>query len=355
MRLRWFVVLLVLAAAGCKDKAQKAPEIKQVPPPPAAVAGAEEESIKPDTVLAEVNGKKFAYADVVDQLRARMEGAGSRFPPESLPALRKQVLSGIIEQNILRTLLLNEADRLNIQVTKDDEDKAYAKIRESLPAGMTLEEVMKTSPLGEAKMKEEVTVGIRIDKLLAQSQSNEVAVTDEEITSFMDENKERLALPERASAKHILIAVNATDDEAAKATKKEKAESVRKELVAGADFAKTARENSDCPSKQKGGDLGTFARGQMVKPFEDAAFSQEINAIGPVVETQFGYHIIKVTERKEAGTASREDVTEVLKGQKRQKVLRAYVDDLKAKATITYGDGFAPAPARQPALQAIPK
>ena len=346
MKLRWLFAVILLAGVGCKDKAQNAPAGTRVPPstPTPAKAVTEEDSLKPDTLLAEVNGQKLTYADVAEQLRTRMDAAASRMPPERLPALRKQLLSGIVEQHVLRTLLLEETDRRKIEVSKEDEDKAYAKIRESLPSGMTLEDVMKTSPLGEKKMREEVTVGIRIDKLLAQCQSNEVAVTDEEVSTFMAENKERLSLPERATAKHILIAVNPTDDEAAKAAKKEKAEKIQKELAAGADFAKAARENSDCPSKQKGGDLGTFARGQMVKPFEDAAYGQEIGAIGPVVETQFGYHIIQVTDRKEAGMAGQKEVIEVLKAQKRQKTLRAFVDDLKAKAKVVYGPGYEPLP-----------
>lgn len=91
------------------------------------------------------------------------------------------------------------------------------------------------------------------------------------------------------------------DEAAAKA----KAEELRARLIKGEDFAKLAQENSDCPSGQRGGDLPPFSKGDMVKPFEDAAFSQKIGEIGPVVKTDFGYHIIKVTARDEkAGTAT---------------------------------------------------
>ena len=99
-------------------------------------------------------------------------------------------------------------------------------------------------------------------------------------------------------ARHILVAAKPNTGHAARAEKQRVAEKIRKQLADGADFAKMARMHSDCPSKQRGGDLGTFKKGQMVKAFEHAAFTQKVNAVGPVVETQFGYHIVQVTERR---------------------------------------------------------
>ncbi|MFC1462466.1 peptidylprolyl isomerase [Verrucomicrobiota bacterium] len=97
-------------------------------------------------------------------------------------------------------------------------------------------------------------------------------------------------------ARHILLATgNMT--EARKARRREEAEEIRRELLNGANFAEMAKKRSDCPSKRKGGDLGTFRMGMMVPDFEAAAFNQKENEIGPVVETKFGYHIIQVLER----------------------------------------------------------
>lgn len=104
--------------------------------------------------------------------------------------------------------------------------------------------------------------------------------------------------PQRAHARHILVAVAETDSPKAKKTKLLKAEDIRHQLLSGADFSETARKFSDCPSKARGGDLGVFAKGVMVKPFEDAAFTQNVGEIGPVVETVFGYHIIQVLDDK---------------------------------------------------------
>ena len=99
-------------------------------------------------------------------------------------------------------------------------------------------------------------------------------------------------------ARHILVLVPAGSDESVKMQSLAEAERIRAALIAGADFEMTAEQHSACPSKERGGDLGSFRRGQMVKPFEEAAFSQKVGKIGPVVYTKFGYHIIQVLDRE---------------------------------------------------------
>jgi len=99
-----------------------------------------------------------------------------------------------------------------------------------------------------------------------------------------------------------------------------------------------AKKNSDCPSKESGGDLGTITRGQTVKPFEDAAFSQKIKVVGPVISTDFGYHIIEVLERnpekKVALNEVKEKISEYLEQQKQTEAFAALMDRLRSKAEI---------------------
>jgi len=118
-------------------------------------------------------------------------------------------------------------------------------------------------------------------------------------------------------------------------------------IKGGEDFGKIAKEYSECPSKKRGGDLGEFGRGQMVKPFEDAAFIQEINAIGPVVETPFGYHIIQVLEHNQPKTRSlseaKDDIVNDIQQKKLQEDAAKYIAQLKSKAHIVYAESIAPA------------
>jgi peptidyl-prolyl cis-trans isomerase C len=166
--------------------------------------------------------------------------------------------------------------------------------------------------------------------------------TEAEAREFYDSNKERFTTPERVRASHILINVADTDSDVTREQKKAKIEDIRAQLVAGGDMAALARENSDCPSKDKGGDLGFFGRGQMVKPFEDAAFALEVGEISPVVETKFGYHVIKVTEKEDAGSTSFEDVKDsiidYLADMKKQDEMNTYMTSLRDAAVIEYAD-----------------
>jgi len=143
----------------------------------------------------------------------------------------------------------------------------------------------------------------------------EVMVTDEEIKAEYEKNKEKYKVGESVRASHILIPVDEKMGDAEKAAQKAKAEAILVKAGAqGADFAALAKEFSSCPSKENGGDLGYFTRGEMVEEFEAAAFEGEAGKVLPkVVQTFYGYHIIKVVDKKGAGYKEIADVKEELK------------------------------------------
>jgi len=285
---------------------------------------------KPDDVLVEVNGKKLTRAEAEELAGYRMASVRSQVRPEQMATVKQNFVGQILDQFVVRTLLIEEADRREIKVTEEDRKLAKEKMAPRMPKGMTVDEYMKTSAMGEERMKEELEVGIRIEKLVALVATN-VVVSDAEVDAFIDQNKARL---ERVKASHILVGVDPKADDAAKAEKKKAAEEIRKKLLDGADFAALAKEHSTCSSKDKGGDLGPhFTRGRMVKEFEEAAFSQKVGEIGPIVETKFGYHIVKVTDRPEI---PRDRVKQHLEMQKKNKAMGVLIEDLRTKSTINY-------------------
>lgn len=150
---------------------------------------------------------------------------------------------------------------------------------------------------------------------------NDIEVTEEEMKNFFEENKASFAKPESAKASHILVD---TEEEAVKALE---------EIKAGKSFEDAAAEYSSCPSKEVGGELGEFSRGQMVPEFEEVAFEMEAGTISEPVQTQFGYHLIYLDELVEVGTANYEDVKEQiaqqLNQQKQQEVYLEKISDLK--------------------------
>ena len=128
-----------------------------------------------------------------------------------------------------------------------------------------------------------------------------VTVSEEEVKALYDQNQDQFVTEEKVAAKHILV-----ED-------LDKALAVMKEIKAGKSFEDAAAEYSTCPSKEKGGELGEFGRGQMVKEFEDAAFKAEIDKITGPVKTQFGYHLIKVTDRKESKQMPFEEIKDSIR------------------------------------------
>lgn len=152
----------------------------------------------------------------------------------------------------------------------------------------------------------------------------DVTVTDEEVAAYYEENKQQFTKGETVSAKHILV-----DSE-------EKCTSVLESITSGEKaFEDAAKEASTCPSGARGGDLGEFGKGQMVKEFEEAAFAAEIGHVVGPVKTQFGYHLIKVEKKNEASVAAFDEVKEAIKRnliqQKQNAAYNAKVQELKEK------------------------
>jgi peptidyl-prolyl cis-trans isomerase C len=139
------------------------------------------------------------------------------------------------------------------------------------------------------------------NEFLKTEVADKITVSEDDMKSYYDTHQDEFKTPEMVRARHILIRVDKSASEEDKKKAKEKAEDILKRIHAGEDFAKLASDLSDDPvSKSKGGDLGFFPRGMMVKSFEEAAFALKPGEVSGIVESPFGYHIIKVEERKDS-------------------------------------------------------
>lgn len=145
--------------------------------------------------------------------------------------------------------------------------------------------------------KKEILTQIAIGKVMEQ-----VSVEDKEVEDYYNANKESFENPQTVSAKHILVETE------------EKAKKIIEEINGGMDFETAAKTYSSCPSKEQGGSLGKFSKGQMVPEFEEAAFSLELGVVSKPVKTQFGYHLIKVEEKSEGSIKAFEEVKDSIKG-----------------------------------------
>ena len=295
---------------------------------------------RPEDVLVEVDGSQLTRADAEKEISERLKAAARQLPPDRVQTMRPRMMAYVLDQFVIRTVLMHEAKRAGIKVSDEDIDKELAIIAEQLPPGVTIEQVMKESSAGEEHMRGEVVTKLTIDKLLAtRPDAAPAEIAEDDVDAFYEKHGDRLLLPENVHARHILITTAEEDDESARAAKREKAADLRQQLVDGADFKELAEANSDCPSKKMGGDLGRFKRGQMVPPFEEAAFSRKPGEIGPVVETKFGYHVIEVLEHTEASRVPREKVIQMMKADRQREKMAALVQELKDKSKITFAPG----------------
>ncbi len=162
-------------------------------------------------------------------------------------------------------------------------------------------------------------------------------VTDAEIKKYYNEHKKDFTTPEMVKARHILVRVKDDKDQNSWKAARKKAMEIKKELDNGADFAELAKKYSEDPgTKDRGGDLGYFGKGRMVPPFENAAFALKKGEVSDLVKTPFGYHLIKVEDRKPASTRSLDEVKLKIKEQVMQEKQRKAVEDMIAKLKKKY-------------------
>ncbi|MFC1467694.1 peptidylprolyl isomerase [Verrucomicrobiota bacterium] len=297
-------------------------------------------AIDPTTVQVTVNGQDVTVGKIMQAANAQLQMLAQRVPAEQLNAVQQDVVKQAEEGMIMEIVLKDAAKAAGITAEPADVRARIEQIKTQLPAEMSLGDMISQQGLTMDAFKEQLTAQMAIQKMM-EAEANKVAeASDAEAQTFYNENTERFMRPEQVRASHILIKTEKSDTDEVKAEKKAKAEALAKQAKEGADFATLAKENSACPSKDQGGDLNYFAKERMVPEFSEAAYSMNAGDISGVVETQFGYHVIKVTDKKAAEQVDFTNVVANIKGfltqQKKQQAVQAFAQDLRAKAEIKY-------------------
>lgn len=287
--------------------------------------------------VAVINGVVITQAHFDKELKVHLERdsrQGKQISEEQITALKKDVLDGLIE----REVLYQESQKAGIKIDEQKVNDQMAGIRKRFPNEEEFKKALASMGLTEEEVRTQIQRGLSIRGLIDQKVANKIVVTDEETKAYYDGNPQLFKQPEQIKASHILIKVEPTADDATKAAARKKIEDIRKKLTDGGDFAELAKEYSEGPSAPKGGDLGYFRRGQMVKAFDDTAFSMKINEVSGLVETRFGYHLIKVYDKKPEQTLAyaevKDKIAQRLKQEKIEKGASAYVENLKKDAKI---------------------
>jgi peptidyl-prolyl cis-trans isomerase C len=286
---------------------------------------------------AVVNGSVITHKELERELSRTTEQLlqmGRPISDDQLSEMRKRTLDNLIAYE----LLYQESKKKGVKIAAAAVDEKVNELKKQYPDEAEFKEMLSGSDLTEADLKAYMKRGLAIEQLVDKEIVQKITVSDKEIRDYYDSNLDRFKRPEQVRASHILIKVDPEADKSEKAKARKQIETIQKKVKKGEDFEALAKEYSGCPSSAKGGDLGYFGRGQMVKPFEDAAFALQPGQVSDIVETRFGYHLIKVTDKRPPTTVPFDEVKDGIRGhlkqqQVREKVL-AYVEELKGKAKV---------------------
>ena len=293
---------------------------------------------KKEVFAAKVNGigiKTITLDAAVNNFIENQKMFGTSVKDEEKDKLKKDILNELISAE----LLYQASQKAGLgNLTKESESQ-LENIKKGFGSDQEFQKVLKERGIDIKDLKEDIKKGVYINAYLEKNVFPKLnPVTEDEKKQEYETNKESLNVPDEVKASHILIKADEKAAPEEKQKAKEKIEALRARAMSGEDFAKLAKENSEDGSAPNGGDLGYFRKGDMVKPFEDTAFSMEKDQLSPVVETQFGYHIIKVSDKKAAHTLTYEEVSknieQFLMNKHKREEINKTVEDLKKNAKI---------------------
>lgn len=302
-----------------------------------------------DNLAVTVNGVDINESQIEAQLKPMLEKIGTQLPSAFVEQYKKQLRQRVLDKIIIEQLLDEKVKAAKIVVTDEEIIEQIKKMTSQQQPPLSMEDfkaLIEASGQSFDDVKLRIQKGLAYQKLMEAQWAGKINIKEEDAKKYYSENKSKFETPEQVRASHILIKPDTTDPNQAKATARAKAESLLKQIKGGADFAELARANSDCPSSKQGGDLNFFGRGQMVPAFEKAAFALKPGQVSDVVETQFGYHIIKATDHKDASATpfeqAKDDILKLLTQTKQAEFAEEYIKSLKADANIVYPPGKEP-------------
>jgi len=269
-----------------------------------------------------VNGQRIDDETIHEEAE-RMRPEYEKAFAEEAPAQREAKLQQWARDNAIERVLIEQAAKADTEPLPQDElQKALEAAKEHAEEAMA-----------EDQLREEVELHLRINRLMAGVVEAVPDPSDEAVQAYYDEHKQEFMAPERIHAAHIVMHVDAnTPPEVAEAKLKE----AQKRLQAGADFGEVADNDSDC--QDPGGDLGWFPRGQMVEEFENTVWKMNPGQTSDIFATRFGFHIVRLIERKAAAPYDLEEVEdhvrETIRRQMSDEAVEKFLDSLREKATV---------------------
>lgn len=297
---------------------------------------AEEKKEKQENA-AKVNETFITQQDLDQEMQPviqRMSMQGQAPDEARIAEIKKKVLDNMID----RELLYQDSNKKGLKADEKKVEEEFDNFKKRFPDEKQFADALEKMGISEKSIKKQIREQLTIQQLIETHISKDIKISDDDTKAYYDTNPQYFKQPEQVKASHILIKVDPGADDNVKAEARKKIEDIQKKLKQGGDFAALASELSECPSSKNGGDLGFFGKGQMVKAFEDAVFNAKPGEITDIVETQFGYHIIVVTDKKPESTTpyaeAKTKLEDVLKQEKVRESIGAYLEKLKKDSKI---------------------
>ena len=293
-----------------------------------------------DKVAAVVNDDIIALSEVEKRAAPELARANADRDPQQRSELRKKAIQNALDQLIAEKLMEKEMDELGISVTEQEVDLGIEDVRKqnNLEAEQ-FEQALRGEGYTMKDYRDFMRKHLRRLKLVNLKVRSKVKISEKDLRAAYDQWARLEQSDPEIHARHILVKVepNASPEQVAKAEEKAKALAAEARKP-GVDFAELAKKKSDGPSAAEGGDLGTFRRGMMVPEFDKVAFSLPVGGVSDPVRTRFGWHVIKVEERRSVGVKSFEEMKdqlqEKLAREQMEKYTDQYVRELRQQAAV---------------------
>jgi len=298
---------------------------------------AQASSSAPEDVVATVNGEEIGrqeFEQLLNYFRYQYSQQGMQVQGAQLQQLQAMVLESLIDNELMYQI----AEENGYGPSDKELNEELQKTKEQFADESAYQQALNQQGMSEQELKQELAKQMTKVQFEENKFGDQITVDSSEVSAYYEENPEQFEQPEQVRASHILIQVEEDASEADKAAAKEKLQAAKERIANGEEFSAVAREVSEGPSSERGGDLNYFGRGQMVPEFEKAAFNMEVGEVSDIVETSFGFHLIKLTDYKESEKASFSEVEDNIKTHlervKLQEAKKTFLDKEKQNANI---------------------
>lgn len=294
------------------------------------------------TLVAVVNGENITYDDI--DANAKNMLIQNRIY-QQLDYKDSLVQHESLEWLISNIVLKNEIANHTIEVLDEEVDRGIEIIKNNFTSEEEFLDALQSEGQTVRQLREQIVNSIKIRKMLDEEVfSKDMSVSDSEMKKFYDAHKDEFRKNERIRASHILVKVARKAPESAVRKARQKIEMIQGKIKNGEDFTSLAQDYSEDPSSKNGGDLGFFEKGDLLKEFDDTAFSLSLNETSEIIRTDLGFHIIKLTDTKKSQQIPFADVKDDVKNltiqQKQDDALKNYIDKLKKQVDISVKENW---------------